>query len=252
MLFVPRAALAAIAIALFTPLAASAEPVLHVYGPGGPSPAMKDAAQQFSVKHHVSVEVVSGPTPAWRDKALHDADVIYSGSENMMTDFISQLPLIDTATVRPMYLRPAAILVHPGNPLKITGLSSLLKPGVRVIVVQGAGQTGMWEDIAGRLGDLNTLRALRSNIVSFAPNSAAALQEWTKPDAADAWIIYNIWQIAHPAVAQIVPIEPQYAIWRDAGVALTQRGDSEPLAHEFYDFLMSSEGAAIFSRWGWK
>lgn len=252
-MLVARAAAALIALTLLAPLAASAaDQTLHVYGPGGPSPAMQDAARQFSAQHHVTVDVVAGPTPAWREKALQDADVIYSGSENMMTDYIAQLPQIDLKTVRPMYLRPAAILVHPGNPLHITGIASLLKPGMRVIVVQGAGQTGMWEDIAGRLGDLNTVRTLRSNIVSFAPNSAVALQQWSKPDTADAWIIYNIWQVAHPTVAETVAIEPQYAIWRDADISLTTRGQSEPLAHAFYDYLLSPAGAAIFARWGWK
>lgn len=98
------------------------------------------------------------------------------------------------------------------------------KPGLRVVVVQGAGRTGMWEDIAGRLGNLQTIAALRSNIVSFAPNSA---------------------------VAQVVPIEAENAIWRDAGLALTRRGEANPLARQFFAFVGSSEGAAIFKKWGW-
>jgi accessory colonization factor AcfC len=49
-----------------------------------------------------------------------------------------------------------------------------------------------------------------------------------------------------------VPIEPRYAIYRDAGVAITRRGASEPASKQFVDFLKSKQGAAIFAKWGWK
>ena len=55
--------------------------------------------------------------------------------------------------MHPLFLRPATILVRPGNPGHITGVADLLKPGHRVLVVNGAGQQGLWEDVAGRLGD---------------------------------------------------------------------------------------------------
>jgi len=40
---------------------AVAQNVLHVYGPGGPAPAMKEAAAAFEKKGGVSVEVTAGP-----------------------------------------------------------------------------------------------------------------------------------------------------------------------------------------------
>src|ERR1700688_3660821 len=43
--------------------------VLHLYGPGGPLPAMKEAAATFSKEKHVQVVVTGGPLPQW----LHDA-----------------------------------------------------------------------------------------------------------------------------------------------------------------------------------
>ena len=214
---------------------------------------MKNVALDFAARTGTHVEVVAGPTPMWKDRAIADADVIFSGSENMMTDFTTQLPgLIAQDTIVPAYVRPASILVHPGNPLHIMGLRDLFKPGVRVMIVQGAGQTGMWEDLAGRgAHPLEHLRALRKNIVSYAPNSAAALATWSGPTPPDAWIIYNIWQIAHPTVAQVVPIEPEFALYRDAGIALSTRSSTSAQAKSFYDFVLSDAGAAIFAKWGW-
>lgn len=42
-----------------------ARDTLHVYGPGGPLPAMKEGAAEFSRLRAVQVAVVWGPTPQW-------------------------------------------------------------------------------------------------------------------------------------------------------------------------------------------
>ena len=149
---------------------ARAQDTLHVYGPGGPAPAMKEAAAAFEKKSGIKVEVTAGPTPQWIEKAKSDADIIYSGSETMMTDFVFALDgRIAHSEVHPLYLRPLSILVRPGNPKKITGLNDVLAPNMKILVVNGAGQNGVWEDMAGRKGDINTVnfRFLNPLLASF-------------------------------------------------------------------------------------
>jgi accessory colonization factor AcfC len=231
--------------------AMAAPETLHVYGPGGPLPAMKEAAEMFGHAHGVDVQVTAGPLPQWIDHAKADADVVFSGSEVMMSDFITAMPNIDPATVKALYLRPAAILVRPGNPTHIKGIADLLKPGHRILVVNGAGQQGLWEDVAGRLGDIASVQAMRANIVKVAANSAQARQAWIEDKSLDAWLIWTIWQVANPTLADQVPIEPQYSIYRDVGVALTRTGEARPIARQFTEFLASPEGASIFAKWGW-
>ncbi|HQT30001.1 MAG TPA: extracellular solute-binding protein [Thiobacillus sp.] len=229
-----------------------AQDLLHVYGPGGPAPAMKEAAAAFEKQSGHKVEVTAGPTPTWLDQAKSNADVVFSGSETMMTDFVLALDgQIDAAEVRPLYLRPLAILVRPGNPKRIKGLKNLLAPGVKVLVVNGAGQNGVWEDMAGRKGDINTVKRLRSNIVGYARNSAEARQQWIDTPDIDAWLIWNIWQVANPTLADSVKIDPEYAIYRDTGVVLTTQGKAKASAQQFIDFLSSPAGARIFAKWGW-
>jgi accessory colonization factor AcfC len=104
------AAALALAAAITTSSAALAAQPLRVYGPGGPLPAMKETAGAFERSHGVPVEVTAGPTPQWIDHAKIDADLIFSGSEVMMLDFITAMPDIDPTTVRALYLRPAAFL----------------------------------------------------------------------------------------------------------------------------------------------
>ena len=228
--------------------------LVRVFGPGGPAPAMKAAATAFERSHPgVTVEITAGPTPQWLDAARATGDVIYSGSEAMMADFQRDLAgVLDAATIEPLYLRPAVILVRPGNPDHIQGFRALLKPGIKVMVVNGAGQVGLWEDIAGRDGRIATLRAFRRNIVYAAPNSALALKRWQDDPAIQAWLIYNIWAIAHPGVAQIVPLEPHDRLYRDCGVGLTMRGKASAAAREFVAFLKGTQGQAIFRHWGWQ
>lgn len=111
-------------------LAATTAPTLaadiHVYGPGGPLPAVKEAAAVFEKSSGKKVIVTAGPTSQWIGKAKDNADLIFSGFETMMSDFVKAMDgQITNADVIPLYLRPLAILVRAGNPEKITGLADL-------------------------------------------------------------------------------------------------------------------------------
>src|SRR5262249_35048096 len=84
----PLSALLMIAVALANVAGAARAQALRVYGPGGPEPAIREPARQFSGTHGIKIDVTAGPAGKWIDAAKADADLIYSGSETMMTDFI--------------------------------------------------------------------------------------------------------------------------------------------------------------------
>jgi accessory colonization factor AcfC len=251
-LYIVLATSVCLSLSAITPLYVTAEDVFYVYGPGGPYPAMKEAAEAFGKQQNVKMEVTAGPTNQWIEKAKKDADIIYSGAEYMMTDFISAMDgRIDETTVTPLYLRPSSILVRPGNPKKIKDFPDLLKPGIKVLVVNGAGQAGLWEDIVGKDGKIETVKKFRKNIVAYAPNSAVAKKMWSEKKDIDAWLIWNIWQVANPDLADLVPMSKKYVLYRDCGVALTKQGKDKDLAKKFYEFVQSEDGARIFAKWGW-
>src|SRR5215470_17908701 len=130
-------------LAAFVLLAASSSPAaaeeLHVYGPGGPEPAIREAAAQFGKAHGIRVIVTAGPTDGWLAQARQDADLVYSGSETMMTDLLERMGgELVAGTITPLYLRASAILVRPGNPRRIKNFNDLLAPGVKVLIVNGA------------------------------------------------------------------------------------------------------------------
>ena len=149
------------------------------------------------------------------------------------------------------YLRSAAILVRPDNPKGIGGFKDMLKPGVRILVVNGAGQTGLWEDLAGRTGKIETVRALRRSIVEYARNSGEAKRRWMADKGLDVWLIWKIWQISNPGLAEAIPIEAEYLIYRDTGIGLTGLGTNKAAGKKFIKFLQSEEDKKIFGRWGW-
>ena len=85
----PLLAVIAAGLTAMASSAAFATETLRVYGPGGPLPAMKEAAAVFGQVHGIDIHVTGGPTPQWIDHAKPDADLIFSGSEVMMSDLKS-------------------------------------------------------------------------------------------------------------------------------------------------------------------
>lgn len=257
--FARRRALLAAAL-LAAPSFARAQPAprpIRCFGPGGPAPAMRIAAQAFQASQGIPVEIVAGPTPGWAGRVAEEADLVFSGAEYMMDEFIERFrDALDPATRRTLYIRPSALLVRPGNPRRYTGLRDLLSrppAEARILATGGAGQLALYEDIAGRTGEIAVLRAMRERIVIVAPNTGAAQQEWrAKPDSYDVWLVWNHWQIAAPDHADLVEIEEPFRIWRSAGAVLSRRGAERAEVRRFAAFLTEAEGRAAFTRLGWR
>lgn len=222
---------------------------IFVFGPGGPAPAMKEAAQAFQKKTGIKVELKSGPTSEWKKDALLRADLIYSGSENMMDSF-AQEKLIKPESIETLFIRPSVLLVRPGNPKKVTGLKDLIQKAVPTIVVNGAGQVGMWEDVVGRLQNVEALNQFRKLIVLSAENSGVAEKYWNSHPEAEAWLIFNIWGTRSSNQSQVVPIEKELTIYRSAGIAkgINSQNSESP---KFIEFLKSPEAVPIFEKHGW-
>ena len=243
-------ALLAALLAALGGLESAAQEVVRAYSSEGPAPAMREAASAFSTNE--AVKTISGPPSEWMERAAADADVVCSSADFMMSDFIRNEALrVDTSTVTPLYMRPSAILVRPGNPKRVEDFPDLLQPGTRVMVVTGSGQTGLWEDMANRTADVQTVRRLRENIVFYAGNSTEAVRMWRERKDIDAWITWDIWYMPLRTEAKLVPVSKEYKVYRQCSVALTSRGSEKPLAVQFVKFLASPQGASIFASWGW-
>ncbi|WP_374033737.1 substrate-binding domain-containing protein [Bdellovibrio bacteriovorus] len=229
---------------------AQAETSLQVYGPGGPAPAMKACAAAYEKSKGTKVQVTAGPLEKWQAQT-ETADLFYSGSENMMDSFTEKIPNLDASSIQTHYLRTSAILVRPKNPLKIRGVKDLVNKKLKVIVVNGAGQIGMWEDIVGGLKSAEALNKFRANIVFAAKNTGEAEKKWNEDPSIDAWLVFNIWGTRSPETAQIIPTEKNLTIYRSMGTALTKNSKQKEAAVQFVEFVKSKDCRKLFEKEGW-
>ncbi|MCK0168175.1 substrate-binding domain-containing protein [Jannaschia sp. S6380] len=227
--------------------------VVKLYGAGGPHTAFRQVADVWEEMTGNTVEVVAGPEAAWTADAQADADILWGTAEQAMTAFLLTYPAFDHDNVEPIYLRPAVIAVKAGNPLGIDGFEDLLADDVKIIVTEGAGVyntsgTGVWEDVAGRLGRLDDIAKFRSNIVAYALGSGASYQQFVDQDA-DAWITWPNWPITKDDL-EMIEMSEERVIYRDVSIVISPNADPE--AQQFVDFLVSGEAQDIMATEGWQ
>ena len=227
--------------------------VIRLYGACGPQNALREVADAWERSNDIKVRIICGPEPSWARQAQVDADIIWGTSEQSMTAFLQSFPSFPSKDVVPIYLRPAIIAVKTGNPRRIQRFEDLLQPGIRIVVTEGSGiantsGTGLWEDIAGRLGKLEDVKRFRGNIVAFSTGSGASFKAFQELDA-DAWITWPEWAVDNPKVLQEIPISTDRSIWRDLNIALSTSAD--PQAASFLRFLVSDEAQKLMRSAGY-
>lgn len=228
----------------------AADDVVKIYGPGGPLGPIKELAEQFTNETGIKVEVTAGPEAKWIDQAKQDADIIYGGSEYMLTDFMLNHPgIINEKTRTELYPRAAGILVRKGNPKKIQSLEDLTKNGVNIVDVNGAGQLGLWEDLAGRKG---LIPGISSNIVISVKSSAEAIDLWKTNSKYDAWITYESWHYRLSDVTELVQFPDEDTLYRGTPISITSNTNNKKEAKQFIDYLKSDVSHQVFQKWGWK
>jgi accessory colonization factor AcfC len=242
---------ALVACALLAPLRApSGEEPLRVYGPGGPLTPVRACGERYTRAKGIAVKVDGGPEEAWIAKAEQDGDVVFGGAEYMLTDLARRRPgLLDLSTRASLWDRPAAILVRKGNPLKIRGLEDLARPGVKLLDVTGAGQTGLWEDLAGRRG---LIPAIQRNIALATYNTAEGIAAWRAQPELDAWITFASWYDRLRDEADLVQLPAGERVYRGTPVAVTRRSTNRDRALAFVAFLGSEECHTLFRAAGWR
>ncbi|WP_027184407.1 substrate-binding domain-containing protein [Desulfovibrio inopinatus] len=227
--------------------------VIRVYGAGGPDTALRRVAKEFQKETGTEVVITAGPQSKWSADAKKNADILWGTAEQSMTAFLDSFMEFDTHDVLPIYIRPSVIAVKKGNPKNIKGIHDLLQPGMKIVVTEGGDDyntsgTGVWEDVVGRLGSLEDVKAFRKNIVSQAKGSGASFRAFKEKDA-DAWITWAHWAINNPDVADFVEIEPERRIYRDLTVVTNDKAD--PASVTFIEYLRGDTAREIFESEGW-
>lgn len=223
---------------------------LQVYGPGGPLAPMQECAEIFSKRRGVDVKVTGGPEAKWIAQAQTDADIIFGGAEYMLTQFALKHPnLVDAKNRTELYPRAAGILVRKGNPKRIRSLRDLTRSGIRIVDVNGSGQLGLWEDMAGAGG---LIPGIAKNIALSVETSADAIEKWKEMPQLDAWITYESWHYRLKDATDLVRLPVREKLYRGTPIVVTETTDNRRLAEAFVKFVETAEAHSVFRKWGWK
>jgi accessory colonization factor AcfC len=223
---------------------------LFIYGPGGPFAPINECAQVFGRHHNIKIKVTAGPEANWIEQAKKNADLIYGGAEYMLTQFeIKHNNLVNKSTRTELYKRGAAILIRPGNPKNIHTFDDLTKSGINILDINGAGQFGLWEDIAGKQ---NLIGGIQKNIKQSFVNTALGIAAWKSDSSYDAWITYYSWHVRLKDITQPVKIPTIINVYRGTPIALTTITKQAKLSSLFISYMKSATGHAVFKKWGWE
>lgn len=239
------------ALLIFFPVFVQAQKdTLYVYGPGGPFAPIEESAKIFGSRNNIIVKVTAGPEPKWIETAKQNADLIYGGAEYMLTSFsMKHADFIDQNSRTELYKRGAAILVRAGNPKNIRSIKDLSKPGINILDINGAGQLGLWEDIAGKK---DAIDEIQKNIKQSFGNTALGIVGWKEDQSFDAWINYESWHYRLKEITQVVKLPNSINVYRGTPIAVTTISKNKDLAKQFINFMKTKEGHTIFKKWGWK
>lgn len=209
----------------------------------------------FPEVYHAEEIIISLFSVPARRIAKKNADILFGASEQSALAIIrDHKDRFSEKYIQPLYLRKSILLVKKGNPKNIKSIDDLTRAGIGIIVNDGGGTsntsgTGVWEDIAGRKGNIETVAAIRKNIILYAPNSGTARKAFENQPEADVWITWADWAASNPGIGDVVEIASDYVIWRDMNITVRQDANDE--IRRFAEWLQTDEAAPAFKKYGW-
>ncbi len=221
---------------------------LLVYCGAGLRTATDDIAQVFEEKNNVKIEYhYAGSAQNLTQLELTQEGDLYIpgalsyGETAKEKGFVSNMDNI-------CYHIPA-IGVPEGNPAGITKLEDLARPGVEVVLGDPEGPA-IGKTSAKILKNAGLWEAVNENLVS---NTATVneIVTYLTMKQCDAAII---WEDNAQGVEgiEIIQIPPEQNDVKTVPVCVLKCSEKPELAQQFADFILSSEGKAIFAKHGFK
>ncbi|AWI34856.1 extracellular solute-binding protein [Helicobacter apodemus] len=226
---------------------------VRIYGAGGPASAVKELALDYEQKTGQKVTIIAAPPSTWIQEAKSQADIILSGSSIMMDNFVQQMEgKLDSKNIQVLNIREAGILVRPGNPKRIKGFEDLLNKKLKILVVNGSGQVGLYEDMALKNGKIENLIALRKNIAFVAPNTKIALEKWNSDSNIDVFIAWRHWaNVLGKDKAEFIPSGKENVIYRASEAMVVKDSPNASEAKKFLEFITNKAAQKVWEAKGW-
>lgn len=100
-------------------------------------------------------------------------------------------------------------------------------------------------------GEARLIDGIQKNISAVVGNSGEGVERWKNTPELDAWVTFESWHYRLKEETELVRLPGSQRVYRGTPVALTTFSDEKELAREFIRYLKSTEGEAIFVKWGW-
>lgn len=167
---------------------------------------------------------------------------VFASADTKNMDKVAEADLID-GDPRVFATNSLRIIVAPGNPLDITSLADLARPGLVYVTCDPNVPIGRYAQEVLEAAGVDVTPA------SFEENVKGIVAKVTAGEA-DAGIVYTTDVLAAGDRAEGVDIPADLNVSARYPIAAMKSADSSAAARRFVDFVDSSEGAAILIRFG--
>ncbi|MDD4951919.1 MAG: molybdate ABC transporter substrate-binding protein [Desulfovibrionaceae bacterium] len=178
-------------------------------------------------------------------------DVLVPGAEKYTMDALKN-GWIEEKTIVRLVKHVPVIIVPKGNPAGVKSLADLARPGVKVAL--GDPKAPAIGRVAKKILEKNKLyEQVSANVQVLAPtaNQLLIYVALGQVDASINWADLAAWSEGKGKV-EIVPIPEDQNMVKTIPTAVTVQGAKKPLALKFNEFISSSKGLAVWSKWGFE
>jgi molybdate transport system substrate-binding protein len=223
-----------------------------IFAGAASKPATEEVTKTFKEKFRIPIDVSFGGSGfvLSQMKLTKKGDLYFPGSSDFMEVAKKEGVVFSESEKIVVYLIPA-INVQKGNPKRIYTLKDLTKDGIRVAIANPefvCVGTYAVEIIEKNLAPSEKER-LKKNLVNYTESceKTANAISLKAVDAVLGWRVFQYWDPDRIDTVYLKPEEiPRVGY---ISIAISKFTQNKILAQQFIDFLLSSEGKAIFRKY---
>jgi len=229
----------------------ASSPALLLFAGAASKPATEEVVQEFRKRTGISTEVIFGGSGfvLSQMKLSKKGDLYFPGSSDFM-EMARKEGLIYPETEKAVAYLVPAINVQKGNPKGIKSLKDLTKKGIRIAIANPemvCVGTYAVEIIEKNLNSQEK-GMLRRNLVNYTESceKTANVISLKAVDAVIGWRIFQYWDPERIETIYLRPEEIPRIGYIPIGISTFSKDRAR--AQKFIDFILSSDGKAIFRK----
>jgi molybdate transport system substrate-binding protein len=243
--------LALLAVLPLTVSCSNSEHDLSIFAAAGARAPLDEIIQQFQAKYGTAVEIsYGGGGEVLNQMVFSKSGDLYVAPEQRFMQTAAEKHAIDPGTVKSIAYMVPVIAVQKGNPLNISNLADLAKPGTRVAITRPE-TTLLGKYAPGIFSKAGLAEAIGKNVMTEAarPDNLLAMLVMGQVDAGIVWHFY---QTQAPDRVQVIFLAPEQLTGiGEMQIAVASYCRDKKAAGRFIGFITSDSGREVFRRHGY-